>query len=65
MPGWRWLDRRSFPSDTERCQARLQAFEEVHDNWEFTSRTESEFDKFLHDEIVRLRAAAKRAGYHA
>lgn len=50
------------PSTEERAvrRARLQAFEEVHDNWEFTSKTETEFDEFLHDEIIRLREDLKK-----
>ncbi len=39
----------------ERSQARLKAFEEVHDHWEFTAQTEAQFDRFLHKEIIRLR----------
>ena len=37
------------------ARVRLAAFEQIHDNWEFTSDTEAEFDQFLHDEIIRLR----------
>ena len=43
--------------DAAEERARLHAFEEIHDAWEFTFKTEKQFDTFLHKEIVRLRKA--------
>lgn len=45
-----------------RLRGRLNAFREIHEYWEFTDGlTEDGFDRWLHDEIKRLRKLVRGA----